>query len=121
MKGERDHSLDNLLDLDGQTFFIDPKHYVRFVVREVEPTPERPQGLNYSLTLHDENGERLVGFDNAHSVQTTKGPGGKKRRKHDHRHRLRSIRPYEYKNAETLLMDFWDAVDAVLKERGVRP
>ena len=77
MKGKRDHSLDNLLDLDGQTFFIDPKHYVRFVVRKVEPTPERPQGLNYSLTLHDENGERLVGFDNAHSVQTTKGPVGR--------------------------------------------
>ena len=110
-----------ILDLDGQTFFIDPNHCVRFVVREVEPTPERPQGLNYSLTLHDENGERLVGFDNAHSVQTTRGPGAKKRREHDHRHRLRSIRPYEYKNAETLLIDFWDAVDVVLKERGLRP
>ena len=121
MKGERDPSLDNLLELDGQTFFIDPRHYVRFVVKEVEMTSERPHGLSYSLTLHDENGERLAGFDNAHSVQTTKGPGGKKGRKHDHIHRLRSIRPYEYKDAETLLIDFWDAVDAVLKERGVRP
>ena len=119
MKGERDYSLDNLLDLDGQTFFIGPEHYVRFVVRKVEPTLKRPQGLNYSLTLHDKNGERLVGFDNAHSVQPTSGPGGRERRKHDHKHRLRSVRPYEYKNAEMLLIDFWDAVDAVLKERGV--
>ena len=121
MRGGRDHSLDNLLDLDGQTFFIDSKHYVRFVVKQVEPAPERPHGLNYSLTLHDENGERLLGFDNAHPVQTTKGPGGKKGRKHDHRHRLRTIQPYDYKDAETLLIDFWNAVDTVLKERGVRP
>jgi len=29
--------------------------------------------------------------------------------------------PYEYKDAATLLSDFWAEVDAVLKERGVRP
>ena len=109
------------MDLDGQTLFIDPKHYVRFVVKKVEPAPERPHGLSYSLTLHDENGERLLGFDNAHAVRSTKGPGGGNRRKHDHRHRLRTIQPYDYEDAETLIIDFWNAVDAVLKERGVGP
>ena len=39
----------------------------------------------------------------------------------DHRHRLRSIRPYEYRDAATLLADFWETVDAVLRERGVIP
>ena len=42
--------MDNLLDLDGQTFFIDAKHYVRFIVKEVMKTMERPHGLRYSLT-----------------------------------------------------------------------
>ncbi len=119
-KGKRDHSLDHLLELNGQTLFIDHKHYVRFVVREIKPTPEKPHGLNYSLTLHGEHGERLVGFDNAHPVKPTKGPSGKKRKKQDHKHRLRTVRPYDYKDAETLLVDFWDEVDAVLKERGVK-
>jgi hypothetical protein len=29
------------------------------------------------------------------------------------------IRPYEYRDAATLLADFWSEVDAVLKEKGV--
>jgi len=33
----------------------------------------------------------------------------------------RTIRTYEYQDAATLLADFWDAVDAVLRERGVIP
>jgi hypothetical protein len=37
----------------------------------------------------------------------------------DHRHRLQTVKPYAYKDAATLLADFWQAVDAVLKERGV--
>ncbi len=118
--GKRDHSVDYLLELDGQMLFIDHKHYVRFAVQKIEQTPEKPHGLNYSLTLHDENGNRLVGFDNAHPVKPTKGPSGTKRKKQDHKHRLRTIRPYDYKNAETLLIDFWDEVDTVLKERGVK-
>ncbi len=37
----------------------------------------------------------------------------------DHRHRLRTVRPYDYQDAATLLMDFWREVDALLRERGV--
>jgi hypothetical protein len=39
----------------------------------------------------------------------------------DHRHRLRTIRAYEYRDAATLLADYWTTVDAVLRERGVIP
>ena len=114
-----DGSLDTLLDLHGQTFFVDDSHWVKFVARRVEATPERPQGLNYSLTLHDASGERLVGFDNAHAVSDVQGPGGKQKRRHDHKHRLRTIRPYEYSDAAALIQDFWAEVDAVLREKGV--
>lgn len=113
-----DSALDSLLDLDGLTLVVDLKggHWVRFVVTRVSPTLEKPHGLDYSLTLHGKSGERLMGFDNAH-------PAGKQKRgdPQDHRHRIRTVKPYAYRDAATLLSDFWKEVDAVLKERGVLP
>ena len=89
---------------------------VRFVVTRVPVSPEKPHGLDYSLTLHGPDGERLVGFDNAHPVARQK-----RGEPQDHRHRLRTIRAYEYRDAATLLGDFWTTVDTVLRERGVLP
>jgi hypothetical protein len=115
---KRDPALDTLLDLNGIMLVVDPEggHWVKFVVTQVPPTPEKPHGLDYSLTLHGLDGERLVGFNNAH-------PEGKRRHgdPQDHRHRLRTVKPYDYSDAATLLADFWSEVDAVLKERGVLP
>ena len=61
----RDPTLDVLLDLDGQVLVVDPDggHWVRFVVTLVPVSPEKPHGIDYSLTLHGPEGERLVGFD----------------------------------------------------------
>jgi len=53
------------------------RHWVRFVVRRVPTTEQKPHGLDYSLTLHDADGERLVGFDNSHPVRQGSGPGSK--------------------------------------------
>jgi hypothetical protein len=119
--GQRDASLDTLLDLDGQVLVLDERggYWVKFEVKAVMPTKERPHGLDYSITLHGNENERLVGFDNAHSVRQSAGPGGKGKTAYDHKHRVRTIRPYEYRDAATLLADFWAEVDAVLKERGV--
>jgi len=112
----RDSALDTLLDLDGITLIVEPDggHWVRFVVTQIPPTPEKPHSLDYSLTLHGPNGERLVGFDNAH-------PAGKQKRGNpqDHRHHIRTVKPYEYCDAATLLADFWREVDIVLKERRI--
>lgn len=118
----RDPCIDPLLALDGEVFVIDPedRHWVKFEVKQVEASPERPHGLKYSLTLHDGEGERLVGFDNAHAVKGGTGPGALTRVAQDHRHRLRTIRPYDYRNAGDLLADFWKEVEAVLAERGVK-
>ena len=111
-----DPALDALLDLDGQVFVVDPDggYWVRFVVTRVPVSAEKPQGLDYSLTLNGPDGERLVGFDNAHRVDTHDRGRGQ-----DHRHRLQNVRPYEYQDAATLLADFWTTVDSVLRERGV--
>ncbi len=96
---------------------VDPEggHWVRLVVTRVPASPEKPHGIDYSLTLHGPDGERLVGFDNAHPV------GRKPGDPQDHRHRLRTIRAYEYRDAATLLGDFRETVDTVLRERGVIP
>src|SRR5271154_6685122 len=109
MRGH-DPAFDTLLELDGLTFVVDPVggHWVRFSVTRVPPVPEKPHGLDYSLTLHGRNGERLVGFDNAHPV-------GKQKRgdPQDHRHRIRTVKPYDYTDAASLLANFWTEVDAV--------
>jgi len=116
MPQPRDPALDSLLELNGQVLVVDPEggYWVKFVVTRVPTTPEKPHGLDYSLTLHGADGTRLVGFDNAHPV---------KRRWRgepvDHCHRLGRIKSYEYQDAASLLIDFWEAVDTILRERGV--
>jgi hypothetical protein len=91
------------LDIDGQVLVVDSEgaHWVRFVMTRVPESLEKPHGLDYPLTLHGPDGKRLVGFDNTHPV-------ARQRRgwPQDHRHRLRTIRPYEYQDAATLLADF---------------
>lgn len=118
MKRLRDPGLEVLLDLDGQVLVVDPagRHYVRFVVTRVPVSPEKPHGIDYSLTLHGPDGARLVGFDNAHAVRRRKGHGA-----FDHRHRLGTVKRYEFRDAATLLEDFWSSVDSVLRDRGVIP
>ncbi|MGB5087293.1 MAG: DUF6516 family protein [Methylocystis silviterrae] len=104
---------------------VDPigNPWLKFVAKRVEPSNERPHGVSYSLTLHAADGERLVGFDNAHAVSSGSGSGPSRRvsATHDRRHRHGATRPYEYRDAATLLRDFWTEVDVVLKEKGVIP
>jgi|SRR5471032_1472095 len=53
---DRDHSLDTLLELDGVMYTVDDTGccWVKFEVARIDATTERPHGLKYSLTLHDE-------------------------------------------------------------------
>ena len=114
MKGhDRDPNADVLLDLEGQVLVIDAKgqYWVRFSVGRAARSAERPHALKYSLTLHGPGGQRLVGFDNAHSVRESRGPGGKNRGPLDHKHRMETVRPYRFKDAATLLADFWTEVE----------
>jgi hypothetical protein len=115
----RDPSLDTLLLLDGERFVVDADGmcWVKFAVKQVVASNERPHGLRYSLTLHDEDGERLVGFDNAHPIRESEGPGAETRIQYDHRHSGDRVRFYSYQDAATLLADFWAEVEVVLQKR----
>jgi uncharacterized protein DUF6516 len=121
MSKQRDHGLDSLLELDGLVLFVDEagNYSVKFVVKVTEVTTQRPHGLSYSLTLHGKNGERIVGFDNAHTVSEGSGPGKRQKAAYDHKHVGGRVRAYEYADAASLLEDFWVAVDAALKKEGV--
>lgn len=72
----------------------------------------RKNGIRYSLTLHDKEGVRLLGFDNAHEIEY----GGKNKvaplRIFDHFHDEKGVvHPYFYQNAGELIKDFWLAVE----------
>ena len=89
-------------------------YWVKFVLHHVPTSPDQPHRLDYTLTLHDPDGGRLVGFDNAHPVAGQRSGAAK-----DHKHRLRTVKPYGYTSAATLLAAFWQEVESVMREKGV--
>ena len=108
-----------LLDLDGSILEMGEGYWVKIKARRVPPDVGRPDGVNYSLSLLSPDGDRLVGYDNAHSVRTGSGPASRRDPPFDHRHRDHQAKPYEYTDAATLLGDFWADVVRVLQEEGV--
>ncbi|HZK98733.1 MAG TPA: DUF6516 family protein [Caulobacteraceae bacterium] len=110
-----------LLDFDGARYLFDEGYWVKIEVKRTEPTRQRPHGLSYSLTLHDPEGVRLLGFDNAHAAPPLGGRYKAKPVAHDHWHRTGKDkgRPYAFRSALRLVQDFLDEVERVLAERGV--
>jgi hypothetical protein len=115
----RDDAVERLLDLDGFLAEVGGGFWIKIVAQRVPADVDRPHGVNYSLTLHEPGGRRVLGIDNAHPVPTRRGPSGRASTAQDHVHRGDSVRPYAYRDAESLLEDFWREVDTVLKKRGI--
>ncbi len=114
-----DHALDTLLSLHGDIYDQENGYWIKIEAWQVEPNTHIPHGIRYALTLHDRNGARLLGYDNAHAV---KAPGRMRftgrRLAYDHRHRHARDKgvPYEFASPGQLLSDFFDEVDRDLKE-----
>lgn len=120
MSGE-DHTLEFLLSFDGQIHQLGGHYWLKFVARKVAPTPGKPHGIGYSLTLHAPDNERIFGIDNDHGVDH---PGGRYMARpatydHLHRHEADRGRPYVYTNAAQLLGDFFEGVKRRLLELGL--
>ena len=116
MAKKKDFGTDNLLALNGDRYFVDDKGELEavFKVISVIETPEIPHGLKYTLVLLNSKGKRVVCFDNAHAVRQGSGPGQRRSKQYDHKHIGNKVVPYEFKDAYTLLKDFWDEVDKLV-------
>jgi len=102
--------LENLLNLHGEVFPMDNGYWVKFEAYEVDLTKAIPHGIRYSLTLHDKNNHRVIGYDNAHSFKSSKKFSARKE-SYDHVHKQMDIVAYEFESASQLLEDFWKSVD----------
>ncbi len=120
-EGDGLHALEFLLAFDGRTHLFESGYHLRFEIKRVAASAERPHGLRYAFTLHDPEGRRIMGFDSAHTVR----PLGSRFREravtadHWHRDEHDQGRPYAFENVERLLADFFAEVDRVLAERGI--
>jgi hypothetical protein len=114
------HTLEFLLAFDGRLHWYEQGYCTKFEIKRTDPTTERPHGLRYSFTLHDPDGKRLMGFDNAHTV-AARGRNAKRPAEADHWHRTEDDpgRPYVFSDSATLIADFFDEVERILTGRGV--
>jgi hypothetical protein len=115
-----EYALELLLAYDGRTHYLVSGYFLKFDVRVVEKSERVPHGIAYSLTLHDPDGIRILGFDNAHPVPHPSGRFIKpKVEAHWHRTRCDDGRPYDFVSVEQLLEDFFTEAERALLERGV--
>ena len=116
-----EHTLEYLLAFDGRIHYLEQGYRLKFEIKRAETTAERPHGLRYAFTLHDPEGKRLIGFDNAHRVPPPGSPFRKPAVACDHWHRTGDDegRPYRFTTADQLLADFFEEVRRVLTSRGI--
>ncbi len=116
-----EYGLEFLLAFDGRTHHLEGGYWIKFEIKRVEATKERPHGSSYAFTLHASDGRRLVGFDNAHGVPARGSRFKRRSDASDHWHRTETDpgRPYAFKDADTLLQDFFREVRRILADRGI--
>lgn len=116
-----EHTLEFLLAFDGRTHWMESGHRLKFEIRRVPITEARPHGLHYSFTLHDPEGRRIMGFDNAHTVAVAGSRFKERPVAHDHWHRTEDDtgRVYSFVSADKLLADFFREVRRVLETEGL--
>jgi hypothetical protein len=115
----KDPGIATLLDLDDSILEQSGGFWVKIVAKQGAVTEEIPHGIRYSLTLHNSDGTRVLGFDNAHAVKPSgkfKYAGQSHPFDHQHRHAKDKGVPYEFQDAHQLLKDFFSAVDQVLEQ-----
>ncbi len=117
-----DFGLETLLNLDGWTDEVGGGFWVAVRAVRVAPDEARPHGIGYTLTLHRPDGQRLLGYDNAHQPDIGSGPARKSRRRgraRDHRHFRGRVGWYDFKSPVKLMEDFWNDVQTILTEEGL--
>lgn len=116
LNGNSAVALEYLLALDGEIFPMDNGYWTKMEARRVRETDKVPHGIRYSLTLHDRNNTRVLGYDNAHAVKPSRKKFGAVKTTWDHTHRINRVEPYEFESVAQLLEDFWNEVDRFLNQ-----
>lgn len=109
-----DEPMSRLLDYDGRRYWLENGWSIRFRISLSPVSVGRPFGVKYAMTLHDADGTRLLGFDNAHGIG--------RHLAYDHRHRFRrtmEVVPYDFRGADELLCDFFDAIERACRQEGI--
>ena len=114
---KEDETLETLLALDGEIFPMENGYWTKFEASKVTPTRQIPHGIRYSLTLHDRNNTRILGFDNAHGIKPKKKKYKARKITWDHNHKRQTVFPYEFESASRLLEDFWAEVERITRLR----
>lgn len=115
-----DIGIETLLDLNGNIIQQEHGYWVEIHAWRVAATVLIPHGVRYALTLHQQNGTRVMGYDNAHAIKPSgrfKYAGQVSPFDHKHRHISDKGMPYEFKDAYQLLQDFFADVDRIVKEK----
>jgi hypothetical protein len=116
---KRDPAIDTLLDLHDSVLDQGGGYWIKIEAWRVGVSSQVPHGIRYSLTLHEPYGKRVLGYDNAHAVKPPKKfkyAGRILAYDHKHRHGSDQGMPYEFKEAQQLMNDFFADVDHVLQE-----
>jgi hypothetical protein len=109
-----DEPMQRLLEYDRRRYWLVNGWSIRLRAAITQLSEVRPHGIKYSFTLHDVDGTRLLGYDNAHGVGRALA--------YDHRHRFRRTKesvPYEFRGADELICDFFAAVERACETEGV--
>jgi hypothetical protein len=108
--------LEYLLMLHGEIFRMDNGYWTKIEAWMTSTTEQVPHGIRYSLTLHDHNNDRVLGYDNAHHIKPKLKQFAVEKTTWDHKHLKNKVKQYEFESAYQLLEDFWKEVDSYLKE-----
>lgn len=104
-----DFTLDILLEMDGLIYYYPSGFWLKIEAKGMRRSSNYPYAVKYSLTLHDPNGNRILGYDNAHRI-----PGENIDSAYDHKHKGARIVSYQYSGADKLLEDFYIDIEIIL-------
>src|SRR5262245_7373833 len=114
MYGHKD--LSTLIDLAG-TWSMSNGWQIMIRADWTDVSSGRPHGLSYALILQDQQGRRLLGFDNSHAYD-----GAAEDAPFDHEHRANAVGltyAYKFTSASQLITDFVDRCGAFCAREGV--
>ena len=106
-----DFTLNILLEMDGIIYYYPSGFWLKIEAKSMRRSSNYPYAVKYSLTLHDPDGKRILGYDNAHKV-----PGKATDSAYDHRHKGARMISYQYSSADKLLEDFYNDVEMILEK-----